>query len=235
MRILLATALIIAMLASFATAQTRVSRVIPSLEIEILDPNVDASGNPGVIVGQDAWGQTQVDIAPTIMVHRYYYTGDRTFRGPDLPGGPSIIVAFHPRNGQKVYLPVQMLPGSPMVTYSAQSIEYDYGDRAVIVSFPRIGQPTVVYRNGRSFTDRLGNLLHWNDIKSVIHPPRASERTTNPLDLSAEAKSVAQPLMLPLQNMARYIPGVTPLKYSKWGEHVQGRQDSSNSSPILEP
>ena len=70
MRSIFAAVLMIATLADIAFAQARVSRVIPSLEIEILDPNVDARGNPGVIVGQDASGQTQVDIAPTIMVHR---------------------------------------------------------------------------------------------------------------------------------------------------------------------
>jgi len=55
MRCLLAAVLMLAMATQVAFAQARVARVIPSLEIEILDPNVDPRGNPGVIVGQDAW------------------------------------------------------------------------------------------------------------------------------------------------------------------------------------
>jgi len=235
MRCLLAAVLMLAMATQVAFAQARVARVIPSLEIEILDPNVDPRGNPGVIVGQDAWGQTQVDIAPTIMVHRYYYTGDRTFRGPDLPGGPSIIVAFHPKNGQKVYLPVQMLPGSPLVTYTAQSIEYDFGDRAVLVSFPRFGNPTVVYRNGRSFTDRLGNLVHWDKVKGVLSGHRESDQASRMQDVSEGTKSLGKPLVLPFQNMARYVPGVTPLMDSKVGGHFKTRQQASSETYLPEP
>lgn len=235
MRSLFATVLMIAMVTQVALGQSRVARVIPSLEIEILDPNVDSRGNPGVIVGQDAWGQTQVDIAPTIMVHRYYYTGDRTFRGPDLPGGPSIIVAFHPKSGQKVYLPVQMHPGSPMVTYTAQSIEYDFGDRAVVVSFPRFGNPTVVYRNGRSFTDRLGNMVHWDKVKGVFTSHRESDKASRMQEVSEGTKSMAKPLVLPLQNMARYMPGVTPLMDSKIGSHFQSRQRAMTGTYLPEP
>lgn len=235
MRCLLAAILMLAMATQVAFAQARVARVIPSLEIEILDPNVDPRGNPGVIVGQDAWGQTQVDIAPTIMVHRYYYTGDRTFRGPDLPGGPSIIVAFHPKNGQKVYLPVQMLPGSPLVTYTAQSIEYDFGDRAVLVSFPRFGNPTVVYRNGRSFTDRLGNLVHWDKVKGALSGHRESDQASRMQDVSEGTKSLAKPLVLPFQNMARYVPGLTPLMDSKVGGHFKTRQQASSETYLPEP
>lgn len=57
MRSLFAAVLMISMVTQVALGQSRVARVIPSLEIEILDPNVDSRGNPGVIVGQDAWGK----------------------------------------------------------------------------------------------------------------------------------------------------------------------------------
>jgi hypothetical protein len=219
-RSLVGALLLFGILAEIGSSQTRVSRVIPSLEIEVLDPGVDARGNPGVIVGQDAWGQTQVDIAPTILVHRYYYTGDRTFRGPDLPGGPSIIVAFHPKSGQKVYLPVQMLPGSPMVSYTAHTIQYDFGDRAVLVSFPRFGKPTVVYRNGRSLTDRLG---------SLVQPSSKMQ------EISEGTKSLARPLVLPLQNMVRYVPGITPLMDSKMSSPFHDRQSVTSEPYLLEP
>jgi len=235
MRTFLAILLVLTILSGVSPAQQRISRVVPSLEIEILDPNVDSRGNPGVIVGQDAWGQTQVDIAPTILVHRYYYTGNRSFRGPDLPGGPSIIVVFHPRTGQKVYLPVQMLPGSPMVTYTAHSIEYDFGDRAVLVSFPYLGDPTVVYRNGKAFTDRVGNIVHWDKIKGTFTAWKDPEQSERLQEVSESTRSLAKPLVLPFQNMARYIPGVTPMKDSKLGGHFKSRQSATNGTYLPEP
>src|SRR5437870_1587189 len=73
--------------------------VPPALEIEILDPNVDPRGNPAVLTrpatvltctGPE--GRVVVDIPPTVLVHRYYYTGDRSFQARLLPGGPCIVV-----------------------------------------------------------------------------------------------------------------------------------------------
>jgi hypothetical protein len=42
----------------------RVVPVPPSLEIEVLDPNVDRLGNPAVRTIKDAAGRTVVDIPP---------------------------------------------------------------------------------------------------------------------------------------------------------------------------
>ncbi len=146
---------------------TLTARVSPVLEIELLDPNKDARGNPAIVTKADEAGNTQIEIPPTLIVHRYYYTGDRSFRGPDFPGGPSIVIAQNPRDGQQVYLPVQMLPGSPVVHYTARSIEYDFGNRAVIVSFPQIGDPTVSYRNGRPLSEKASKLMGINRAKSA--------------------------------------------------------------------
>src|SRR5437016_1193792 len=69
--------------------------VPPTLEIEVLDPNVDPRGNPAVVTKPSCVrtchgpeGRLTVDIPEVVLVHRYYYTGDRTFQGPFLPGGP---------------------------------------------------------------------------------------------------------------------------------------------------
>src|SRR5205814_3237000 len=112
------------------------------MEIEVLDPNVDPRGNPAVVTrptvvmtpaGPD--GRVMVDIPPTVLVHRYYYTGDRTFQAQLLPGGPCIVVASHPKTGERLYIPVTFPPGAPRVTYATDSIDYDYGSQAVKVSF----------------------------------------------------------------------------------------------------
>ncbi len=137
--------------------------VPPTLELEILDPNADPLGNPAVELkrpeldpcrglpcdGGNTPGCNQylVDIPPVVIVHRYYYTGDRSFQGPMLPGGPSIVVVSHPKTGQRCYIPVQMLPGAPRIHYTGRAIEYDYGCHGITVSFGPFGDPKVVYRN----------------------------------------------------------------------------------------
>ncbi len=138
--------------------------VPPGLEIEVLDPNVDPQGNPTVLTrpaavtssfGHD--GQLQVDIPPTVLVHRYYYTGDRSFQARLLPGGPCIVVVSHPKTGERLYIPVQLPPGAPRVTYTDSSIEYDYGTQAVTISFCCLlhCSPKVTYRQGITVKEKV--------------------------------------------------------------------------------
>src|SRR5207302_10265435 len=132
-----------------------------TMEIEVLDPNVDARGNPAVLTRPGPAGGVLVDIPPTVLVHRYYYTGDRTFQARLLPGGPCIVVASHPRTGERLYIPVQLPPGAPRVTYTAGSIEYDYGTQAVTISFCCLlhAGPKVTYRQGVPFTQKVENVV----------------------------------------------------------------------------
>lgn len=132
-----------------------VAPVPPELEIEVLDPNVDPLGNPAVLTARDAVGRTVVDIPPVVLVHRYFYTGDRSFQGPMIPGGPSILVINHPRTGERLYIEAQMLPGAPRVFYRHASIEYDYGPQAIVLKFGLCGKPTVVYRQGTPLVEHL--------------------------------------------------------------------------------
>ena len=192
---------------------TVTARVSPVLEIELLDPNKDARGNPAIVTKTDAAGNTQIDIPPTLIVHRYYYTGDRSFRGPDFPGGPSIVIAQNPRDGQQVYLPVQMLPGSPVVRYTARAIEYDFGNRAVIVTFPKLGDPTVSYRNGRPLGEKASKLLGvdrakvaWQGTKKNLATAREKAGTAAKAT-GQFAENLFRPLTLPAQNLARLMPG----------------------------
>ena len=192
---------------------TVTARVSPSLEIEVLDPNRDARGNPAVTTKVDEYGNTQVEIPPSLIVHRYYYSGDRSFRGPDLPGGPSIVIAQNPRDGQQVYLPVQMLPGSPIVHYSARSIEYDFGNRAVIVSFPHVGEPVVSYRNGRPPIEKAAKMLGVDRLKSAWSGAKEQAAIVKEKSKTAAqatrltAGNLARPFTLPAQNLVRFFPG----------------------------
>jgi hypothetical protein len=131
--------------------------VPPTQEIEVLDPNVDPMGRPTVrvqpVVGADGIGR--IDIPPTVLVHRFYYTGDRSFQGPMLPGGPSIIVVNHPNDGERLYIEVQMLPGAPRVIYTRHEIEYNYGVQSMILTFGAHGRPKISYRQGVSAGTRV--------------------------------------------------------------------------------
>lgn len=141
-----------AMLSAKVADGGRPEPVPPTLEIVVLDPNADPLGNPAVEIqpSADNPGMMEVDIPPAVIVHRFYYTGDRCFQGPMLPGGPSIVVCHHPKTGEKCYVPVQMLPGAPVVRYSAKGIEYDYGKNGITLDFCTCkGHPKVVYRNCR--------------------------------------------------------------------------------------
>ncbi|MEZ6057568.1 MAG: hypothetical protein R3C01_12775 [Planctomycetaceae bacterium] len=151
------TAMMSLLVASTGWGQSCIRRpavtVSPVDEITILDPATNTEFKPTPIVLPGDGGQ-QVDIPPTVIVHNFYYTGDRDFRGPIFPGGPSIVVVSHPKTGERMYLEVQMLPGSPRVTYRDQYIDYDFGRETIRVRFvhplkvcDRM-EPTVEHRRG---------------------------------------------------------------------------------------
>jgi len=195
------------------TAADRQSATVPpTLEIEVLDPGVDPLGNPAVLLEPGPRGQLQVDIPPVVLVHRYYYTGDRSFQGPMLPGGPSIVVAGHPKTGERCYIPVQMMPGAPRVTYTAHSIVFDYGEHGTTVHFGLVGPPTVKYRSGRTLRRRVGDLLHadrWTRQTEIAqsHFQDFHERSTIVLTGAAvEVTDVARMVTLPARNMLEIMP-----------------------------
>lgn len=143
--------------------------VPPTQEIEVLDPNVDPTGKPTVVRNGPAvrpeWPgpapsplptalpQQQVDVPPAVLVHKFYYTGDRTFQAQMLPGGPCIVSVNHPKTLERVYVPVTMPPGAPRVTYTGDSIRYDYGPQSVILSFGLCGNPKVKYTQSVNATE----------------------------------------------------------------------------------
>jgi hypothetical protein len=142
--------------------------VPPTQELELLDPNVDPLGRPTAKVSQTVGpdGLARIDIPPAVLVHRFYYTGDRSFQGPMLPGGPTIVVVNHPADGERIYLQIQMLPGAPRIIYTRHSIEYNYGAQAIILSFGAHGRPKVTFRQGISAVMR-GKIAHEETRQSV--------------------------------------------------------------------
>ncbi|AMV37294.1 hypothetical protein [Planctomyces sp. SH-PL62] len=128
----------------------RSAPVPPGQEIEMLDPNADPVGNPAVELTPGPDGRMLVDVPRLVLVHRYYYSGDRSFQFKMMPGGPCILVVNHPRTGERLYLEATLPPGAPRVYYDAGSIEYDYGPQGIKIFFGtgKHGPPKIVYRQG---------------------------------------------------------------------------------------
>ncbi|MCA9163445.1 MAG: hypothetical protein KDA62_10715 [Planctomycetales bacterium] len=186
--------------------------VPPSLEIEVLDPGVDPVGNPAVLLREGPYGQTQVEIPPVVLVHRYYYSGDRSFQAQILPGGPSIVVANHPKSGERCYIPVQMMPGAPRVTYTAHGIEYDYGEHGIKVVFGMFGEPSVKYRSGQPWSRRVGQWIHAEQIKHGVsavadHTKEFGERSkVVTYGMAASAAETVHTATLPIANTLQVLP-----------------------------
>jgi hypothetical protein len=95
---------------------------------------------------------TEIDVAPAIHVHRNYYNGDKEYQGPILPGGPTVVVAQHPRTGQRLYVDVILPAGAPVIAYDEESITYVYRDCRVCLRFGMddgCEEVTVVNQSGR--------------------------------------------------------------------------------------
>ena len=194
------------------TFADRPSKVPPTLEIEILDPNADPLSRPAVELEQGVNGSMIVNIPPTVLVHRYYFTGERSFQAQLLPGGPSIVVANHPKTGERVYIDVQMPPGAPRVTYTDHAIEYDFGDTGVSVCFGILGTPSVKYRSGPALNRRVNKFLHVDEIKE--HAQASQERVkqstartkTMAYGAAATVTEGAGQVLMPVKNMLETLP-----------------------------
>lgn len=188
------------------------ANVPPTLEIEVLDPNADPLGRPAIELTRDQNGKMIVEIPPVVLVHRYYFTGERSFQAQLLPGGPTIVVFNHPKTGERTYIDVQMPPGAPRVTYTDHAIEYDFGNTGVTVCFGLLGNPSVKYRSGPSVTSRVNKLMHVDAIKECAQTSqeqlKQSTATTKTMTYGvvASASDATVRLLLPVRNMAESLP-----------------------------
>ena len=173
--------------------------VSPADELTVLDPASNSEPKPTPIVYQVPGAGQRVDIPPTVIIHNFYYSGDRDFRGPWLPGGPSILVVNHPLTAERQYLEVQMLPGSPRITYRKHYIDYDFGESRIRVRFLHPLKPhacpTVNYVHGKNFKDTVGShasatgghFVQWTKRTGVPHAVKhVAHGTVELLDTSAD-------------------------------------------------
>lgn len=205
------------------------SNVPPTEEIEVLDPGVDPEGKPSIQLRRGDEGQLEVDIPPTVLVHRYYYTGDRSFQAQLLPGGPTIICVNHPKTGERCYVEAQMPPGAPRVTYCGSSITYDYGHGAVCLHFGLLGRPSVHYRSGRTMTQVAGDVVHAEELGAgaklaLEHGKTATKRAAVSMyGAAAIAGSAAHNAALPVIHVAQALPFGRVLFSGEMSERLQTR------------
>ena len=216
-------------IATAARGEKPFAPVPPALEIEVLDPGVDPNGNPAVRLRDDGFGQLNVDIPPVVLVHRYYYSGDRSFQGPMLPGGPSIIVVNHPQTGERCYIPAQMMPGAPRVTYTKHGIEYDYGQHGISVAFGLLGKPTLKYRSGYSWSQKVAHVFHVEQISE--HAEKISDHSKDSWDRSkkiakgaaVEVKDFTKSAIAPVRNTLEVLPFGKMIFSSHTGDKLVAR------------
>jgi hypothetical protein len=130
---------------------------VPGLnELVIYDPGLHERGLPAITFEPSADG-LKVDIPPIVHVHRYYYSGNREYQGPLIDGGPTIVVANHPKTGERMYIDVMLPAGAPVIEYDASTITYAFPDRRVILHFSCISHEkvTVKYLSGKGWARKF--------------------------------------------------------------------------------
>lgn len=157
-------------------------------DLIVVDPGVDEQGKPTVII-EDG----KVEIPPTLHVHPNYYCGDREFQAQILQGGPTIIVANHPKSGEKLYIDAILPPGAPLVAYSSHTITYVYTDRRVCIEFCRINdrKATVKYISGRGLIREVQQQT--GDIVQAVHESGRKSRLAAELgEFGTEVTDIAK-------------------------------------------
>jgi len=132
-------------------------RVAGLNELVILDPGANPQGLPAVKVRTSADGKTDIDIPPTIHVHRYYYCGNKEYQGPIITGGPTVVVANNPWTGERMYIDVMLPAGAPIIAYDKGGITYVYQNTRVFIAFSCLcrEKAVVTYASGRGVERRV--------------------------------------------------------------------------------
>ena len=101
-----------------------------------------------------------VEIPPAVHVHRYYYSGDREIQGPIIQGGPTVVVARHPKTGEQMHVEVMLPAGAPRIAYNKSGITYVYPDQRVCLHFSKLplcsARVVVKHHSGQGIGRSLG-------------------------------------------------------------------------------
>ncbi len=157
-------------------------------ELIVIDPAVQENGLPVPIVEGG-----RVEIPPTLHVHPYYYCGDKEYQAQILNGGPTIIVANHPKSGDKLYIDAVLPAGAPVVAYNAHSITYVYPDRRVVLEFPPLcrNKAVVKYLSGRGIGREVQD--HVTQVSASIDEHKQKSKLVTELgELKSDCTNIAK-------------------------------------------
>jgi hypothetical protein len=190
----------------------------------VLDPGTHERGLPAVNLAPVDGGM-QIDIPPAVHVHRYYYSGDKEVQGPIISGGPTVVVANHPKTGERMYIDVVLPAGAPRIAYSKHAITYVYPNRRVAVnfqSFPLNPEKVVVrHLSGKGWGRSIQNAhehVSEHVHESLSHAPvvqSVKECAGDTADMLSGAKVSAGNLTVgaldAVKSLTNLVPGVTYL------------------------
>ena len=203
-----------------------VEPTVPGLnELVILQPGAHERGLPAVRLDR-TWDGNHlvVDIPPTVHVHRYYYSGDKEFQGPIIQGGPTVVVANHPKTGERMYIEVNLPSGAPKIVHNQCGIAYVYRDRRVILRFSGCQPEKVIVQH----VSGRGVRRHWREFHAKVKTTSRNAWQRSPLAQSAKettveggrlvlgakegAESMAAGVIDVFRQAAASLPGVNALR-----------------------
>lgn len=212
--------------------------VAPGLnDLVVYEPGVHERGLPAVQFRSPQLGRGLcVDIPPAVHIHRYYFSGEREIQGPIIQGGPTVVVANHPKTGERMYIDVMLPAGAPRIAYRKGSITYVFPEQRVVVDFshfPFSSQRVIVkYHSGRGVGGTLDAWRHHVVDHTKQHIAQSSafgslkqvSADTGQLFVGAgEALgSLTSGAMDGAKSAVDLIPGVVPLR--SMAEDRPGRQ-----------
>lgn len=216
-------------------------RVAGLNRLVVVPPGTHERGLPAVR-GETVDGQyLTIDLPPTLHVHRYYYAGDEEYQGPLLEGGPTVVVANHPKSGERMYIEITLPPGAPVIAYNKSSITYVYPHSRVAVHFStwHPDRVTVGYHSGKGFTRRTqeisaqmlaatrlrcSNSATWQALKDC------GAHTSDLLVGGGQAlDGAASGLLDRTRQMGQAVPGITALS-----SLAEQRDERANQAAIRE-
>lgn len=153
--------MVVALFATITAAAEAVEPQQPGInQLVVLDPSPGQNGAPSVSVDADG----KVKIPATLHVHPYYYSADMEYQAQILKGGPTVVVASHPKTRKKMYVDVVLPAGAPVIAYNSASITYVYTDQRIEIHFHDLRPDKIDVRHhcgrglGRELRDASKNL-----------------------------------------------------------------------------
>lgn len=191
-----------------------------------------------------------IAIPPAVHVHRFYYDGNKEYQGPFVVGGPTVVVANHPKTNQRVYVEAQLPSGYPSIAYDKNSITYIYPERRVQIQFlacdgqyfkvsylPGRGIARRMHENGRAASDRAEARRASNQLSQSMRSAGQGIRNTAHGVAAATGSAIGRGAQL-VGGAVSALPGVRMLQSQ--GEQAATKhaatkpRSSEPSAPVQE-